>query len=113
MLVPPRSMSRMMRWILVQAGIDGTARAPDLLQRQTRQKICFDLLQGHALCLGNEDHEEDDEEDVQPAIKKKGITVAKSGQERQERHTDDGVGDPVCCGAEGHSEVASRKRINF
>jgi len=99
-------MSRMMRWILVQTGIGGTARAPDLLQQETRQKIRFDLLQRNALRLGNENHEEDDEEYVQPAIKKKCITVAKSGQERQERHTDDGVGDPVCCGAKGHSEVA-------
>src|SRR5271165_950000 len=98
--------------MLFGGGAEGT-RSPNLLQRQTRQKIRLDLLQRNTLRLRNEDHEENDEEYVQRAIKEKRIAVAEPGEEQQECHAHDGVGDPVCRGAECHSEVAARKWVNF
>jgi hypothetical protein len=106
-------MPRVAGWLMSQAGGDAGARSPDLLQGQTRQKIRLDLLQRHTLRLRNEDREENDEEYVQRAIKEKRIAVAEPGEEQQERHTHDGVSDPVCRGAECHSKVAARKWVNF
>src|SRR5271165_1194149 len=109
MLVPPKSMPRVVGWFMSQV----SGRPPNLLQGQTRQKIRLDLLQRHTLGLRNEKHEENNEEYVQRAIKQKRIAVAEPGEEQQERHTHDGVGDPVGRSAECHSEVAARKWVDF
>ena len=75
MLVAPESMLRVVGWLMSQAG----TRSPNLLQRQTRQKIRLDLLQRDTFRLRNEDHEENDKEYVQRAIKEKRIAVAEPG----------------------------------
>src|ERR1700692_3843187 len=142
MLVPPKSMPRVVGWSMSQLSLgkviktssdlrrtlvrnsvfpawnlllsdDGGARSPNLLQRQARQKIRLDLLERHTFRLRNEDDKENDEDYVQRAIKEKRITVAEAREEQQECHTHDGVGDPVCRGTKCHPEVAGCKWINF
>jgi hypothetical protein len=50
--------------------------------------------------LRNEDHEENDKQYIQRAIKEKCIAVTEPCEEKEERHTHDAVGNPVCRGVE-------------